>query len=65
MARCELRKPAEPEAIPPLPAEGGSYVLTGGEWLAVQQTAPAGAEPAPAADDPAPAATDPAPNPED
>ena len=52
MARCELKPPAAPEP-PPLPSEGGSYVLSGGQWVATQQTAPAAAEPA----EPTPAPT--------
>ena len=36
MARCQLKPPAD--ELPPLPTEGGSYVLSGGQWLATQQT---------------------------
>jgi len=36
----------DPEPLPPLPREGGSYELVRGEWQLTQQTAP----PATAAD---------------
>jgi hypothetical protein len=50
MARCQLNPPVE--ELPPRPREGGSYVLSGGRWLATQQTvdaapAEADAEPQP------------------
>jgi len=44
----------QPQELPPLPSVGGTYVLTDGEWLAVQQTAQPGDAPLP---EPAPMTT--------
>jgi len=51
---------AVPPAIPPLPTEGGSYVLRDGRWECVQRTLAPGDAPPP---QPQPEA--PAPTPED
>jgi len=56
MARHQITPQAEDAPLPPPPAEGGSYILSGGAWLLVQQTAPA--QPAPVAADPAPESED-------
>jgi hypothetical protein len=31
----------DPEPLPPLPCEGGSYELINGQWQLMQQTSPA------------------------
>ena len=43
MARTQIKPQAEDAPLPPPPAEGGSYILSAGFWLCVQQTAPAAA----------------------
>jgi len=49
---------SSPPIIPPLPSTGGTYVLTGNEWKAEQQTVMPGevvaTEPAPLPDPPQP-----------
>ncbi|MFZ9463896.1 MAG: hypothetical protein ACO262_09825 [Vulcanococcus sp.] len=43
MARTQIKPQAEDAPLPPPPAAGGSYILSDGVWLCVQQTAPAAA----------------------